>query len=595
MVVCLTGASLDEERRAEVIVRSLGGTLTGTLQEGVSCLVVKSLGSTKHRAAIKLGIPCVMYQWLLQSQAAGSFRPFADFPAGPFADLVICCTQLEVEDRQSLEALVRSNGGVFSKMMEQGVVTHLVAKEASGDKFNAAKLWNVPVVSLAWVHACISERKLLPELPFRISLPRGAGAVVGSKSAAAAAAAAAASGKDPRAAVGTLRGKGAGAAASAAAATAAKAAAAAAATAAATAAAASAQTKSPPPSRPQAQAQPASFLWEELPPPSLVTPERSRLLEGDTFFLAGFQPQQRDYLVGLLCAGGARRHQVLTVGVTKVLVGSEVERRLLLEVKRHPSAPAVVRLEWLVDVLVPGFLEQRREARRERERERLRERERERERARAAEKEQALLRAQRETAAAAAAAVEEEEEAQGVEAEEKENTDNDGSRPNQQQHDSQSFEQGILRMHEAALQQQQQRGGASGNEYDASNSDNSQDTDLMHDGAGGVNAGGGGAGRALRRGRSLGGLSTRQQQQQQHVEPHRRSLGQAGRGQTVSAITGLKRPSRPIELDWRPANTDEPDAAAEPVEEPPVGRKKGRGSLFPAAPIEESQYVTWHE
>jgi len=316
-----------------------------------------------------------------------------------------------------------------------------------------------------------------------------------------------------------------------------------------------------------------------------VPRERRAVLQADTFFLAGFSPTQRDYLVGLLVAGGARRHHVLTVGVTKVLVGADVERKLLIEVRRHPTSPPVVKVEWLVDLLVPGFLEERRSARREQEREKQRERE----RAREKEHQQQQL-------------LEEQRRRQQQQDEEKENADNDRGVHQHQgaffAPDSQSFEQTVLREHE--LHQQARlaskagrRGGGMG--HDASNSDNSQDADQGPGEAGG---------RALRRGRSLGvgvGVGVGGQPLPAGAAgQHRRSLGQAGRGLTVSAIAGLKRPSRPVELtDWRQPEADNDTAAGAGEGDAGGGTtragKKGRGGLFPPPQIEESQYVTWHE
>jgi hypothetical protein len=128
-------------------------------------------------------------------------------------------------------------------------------------------------------------------------------------------------------------------------------------------------------------------------------------------------------------------------------------------------------------------------------------------------------------------------------------------------------------------QQQQQRQGRGsrrslgghnagpGGGYDASNSDNSQDTieGLQKDQ---------GVGGGLRR---VG------------------SLGQAGKSVSIGAIAGLKRPSRPVELDWRPAV--EPQLPQVDVHTTRSKQGKGNaGCLFPGPPAEEeSQAVTWHE
>lgn len=120
-----------------------------------------------------------------------------------------------------------------------------------------------------------------------------------------------------------------------------------------------------------------------------------------------------------------------------------------------------------------------------------------------------------------------------------------------------------------------------------------------------------------------------QQQQQQQLDygageagdvqgqGNNRSLVQVGRTLTVNSIVGLKRPSRPVQLDSRPAELDSADLGlfyggggggggggsinGGGLPGRTGGRaKKTRGStggLFPGPPahVEETQVVTWHE
>ena len=336
-----------------------------------------------------------------------------------------------------------------------------------------------------------------------------------------------------------------------------------------------------------------AFKWEDVPPASLVAPSRRSLLQHDTFFLSGFRPEQRDRLVALIIAGGGRRHHVLTLGVTKVLVGKDVAKRLLHEVKRHPSGPLVVRVEWLCDLLVPDHLQSCKEAReaeaREAEEQRLaqlaaasrslQQRQEQKEREEREEEEQKRRRAEEDSLAAAAAAA-----TVAAEQEEKENASNDAGAGGggESATDSQSFELNLLLQHDRskqALEALREAGGADGIGGPATSSR-----------------------LELRRGRTIaGGAASRGQGAD--VDAGRR----ISRGQTLNAISGLKRPSRAVDLEWHPVDADSASleqAAGAPLDEQmpaPLGVSGGGGRGLKRAlsnrgsRYDESQVVTWQE
>ena len=45
--------------------------------------------------------------------------------------------------------------GKFCRSLDQGVTTHLIALEPSGDKYEHALSWNIHVCSPDWIHECV--------------------------------------------------------------------------------------------------------------------------------------------------------------------------------------------------------------------------------------------------------------------------------------------------------------------------------------------------------------------------------------------------------------------------------------------------------
>lgn len=547
IVVCLTGVSSKEDRNIKAMVQSLGGTCTDVLKAGVSCLVAKRARGAKYEVAQTLGIPRVTMDWLPDCSKSRKLLPFTKYLVGPFYGLVVSCTQLEGDDRQKVTSLVTENGGFFVKELSKDVCTHLVAMRPEGEKFLAARSWGVTIVEKEWVFDCVEKGECLDEREYLVasakkaSSPRRKAKSSSSSSSSSASAAAAE------------------------------------------------QPVAPPPNQPTRPPPAPAFNWEDVPTESLVAPSRRALLQHDIFYLSGFRPEQRDRLVGLIVAGGGRRHHVLTLGVTKVLVGKDVEKKLLHEVRRHPCGPLVVRLEWLCDILAPGHLQTCKEAREAEAREAedlrlaqlaaasrsLQQRQEQKEREEREEEELKRRGVEEDSSAAAAAA------AMATEQEEKENASNDAG-GGEVVPDSQSFELNLLLQHDRskqALEALREAGGA--------------------DGIGGPVTS---SRLELRRGRTIaGGAASRGQGSD--VDASRR----ISRGQTLNAISGLKRPSRAVDLEWHPVDADSASleqAADAPLDEQmpaPLAVSGGGGRGLKRAlsnrgsKYDESQIVTWQE
>jgi hypothetical protein len=87
-----------------------------------------------------------------------------------FFGSTICLTGLGVEERRNIQALTELNGGTYSADLNEAC-THLIAAQASGEKYAYAKKWGIPVVTVAWFTDCIEKRGLLGWLMWLSLLP----------------------------------------------------------------------------------------------------------------------------------------------------------------------------------------------------------------------------------------------------------------------------------------------------------------------------------------------------------------------------------------------------------------------------------------
>ena len=61
-----------------------------------------------------------------------------------------------------------SHGGRYRGALHKDYSTHLIAKDAVGPKYDAARKWGVEIVSVEWLLQCIEKEKVLDGSPFLV-------------------------------------------------------------------------------------------------------------------------------------------------------------------------------------------------------------------------------------------------------------------------------------------------------------------------------------------------------------------------------------------------------------------------------------------
>ena len=72
--------------------------------------------------------------------------------------------------RKELEELINGNGGEYRQNLTKDV-THLIAKEPSGAKYNYASQWGIKIVSVEWLEQSLERGMILEESLYHLLLP----------------------------------------------------------------------------------------------------------------------------------------------------------------------------------------------------------------------------------------------------------------------------------------------------------------------------------------------------------------------------------------------------------------------------------------
>ena len=72
--------------------------------------------------------------------------------------------------RRQLEDLINNNGGEYRGNLTRDV-THLIAREPSGNKFNYAGQWGIKTVSIEWMTDSLARGMILDEASYSLLLP----------------------------------------------------------------------------------------------------------------------------------------------------------------------------------------------------------------------------------------------------------------------------------------------------------------------------------------------------------------------------------------------------------------------------------------
>ncbi|KAF2838106.1 hypothetical protein M501DRAFT_992978 [Patellaria atrata CBS 101060] len=188
VIMCCTSISPEERSQLADVAIQMGATHKYDLTSDVTHLIVGSIDTPKYRyvARERQDVKVVLPEWveaIRQSWMQGGHTDVSALEekhkAPVFFGLHICMTGFEdLKQRSGIIESVQNNGGRYQGDLTRSI-THLIAANPSGKKYEHAMMWNIKIVSLEWLHDSIERGMTLEEQlysPLKEPEKRGNGA-----------------------------------------------------------------------------------------------------------------------------------------------------------------------------------------------------------------------------------------------------------------------------------------------------------------------------------------------------------------------------------------------------------------------------------
>lgn len=156
----------------ERMATEMGAACSSELTSETTHLVAATVQSAKYRAATRppLDKTCAVttVSWVrdcYENTIAYDARRYA---LPPLLGLCICSTNFALGARDALQKRVEEMGAVYIGSLEKDGTTHLIAMDPSGQKFEFAVSWGLPVVHVGWLDACQTAGKCVDTAPYSL-------------------------------------------------------------------------------------------------------------------------------------------------------------------------------------------------------------------------------------------------------------------------------------------------------------------------------------------------------------------------------------------------------------------------------------------
>jgi len=176
--ICFSGLDPVEKNRLKELVEQMSGVYSKSFHDGVTHLVAGSVVSEKYNVAVAKAIPVMTTDWVhevwrsssaITSVTATEAR-FSIHRCPSLLGVSVSVSMMGKEDKDIVRKTVTSHGGQYSPSLEKDQTTVLVTSSAAGDKFQAAKKWNIPCVTSDWMFESIEAGHCLPFVAFRVEI-----------------------------------------------------------------------------------------------------------------------------------------------------------------------------------------------------------------------------------------------------------------------------------------------------------------------------------------------------------------------------------------------------------------------------------------
>lgn len=158
----------------------MGATHRLDLTSDVTHLIVGDPDTPKYKfvARERLDVKCMLPSWIdslrtkwLEGGEINVEDLEQEHKLPTFYGLRVCVTGFDdLEYRKRLEDHITDNGGEYRGNLTKDI-THLIAKEASGQKYNYAAQWSIKTVAVEWLDHSLERGMILDESLYHLALP----------------------------------------------------------------------------------------------------------------------------------------------------------------------------------------------------------------------------------------------------------------------------------------------------------------------------------------------------------------------------------------------------------------------------------------
>ncbi|RLN86994.1 hypothetical protein BBJ28_00023681 [Nothophytophthora sp. Chile5] len=120
------------------------------------------------QAAVAHGLPVASPRWVFESFRAQKLLDVNGYALRALEGLTVCTTGLTPEERESVAHLATTQGAIYDGDLDVELTNVLIAQ-----KYEAAVENGIPVVHVAWLHACMERRVLVEETEFALQSDDG--------------------------------------------------------------------------------------------------------------------------------------------------------------------------------------------------------------------------------------------------------------------------------------------------------------------------------------------------------------------------------------------------------------------------------------
>jgi len=174
--VSFSGLDPNVKKELKKLVEQMSGIYSKNFHDGVTHLVAGAVGSEKYNVAIEKETPIMTVGWVREvwkascatTSVTAQDPKFSVHRCPALLGVTVSVSKMGKDDKEVVKRSVEEHGGTYSPSLEKDQTTALITPSASGDKYAAAKRWNIPIITSNWVFDSVATGHMLPFKDFRL-------------------------------------------------------------------------------------------------------------------------------------------------------------------------------------------------------------------------------------------------------------------------------------------------------------------------------------------------------------------------------------------------------------------------------------------